>query len=68
MDDDSIDTAELVEQHHTIADYIITPTRTVEVETTRQRPTWIYWEPLTAEEIESIPTLSTIRRRRDDTS
>jgi 5-formyltetrahydrofolate cyclo-ligase len=53
----------MVADHDTVVDYVVTPTRTHEVEGDRQKPSGIHWELLTEAEIREIPPLETLWTR-----
>lgn len=64
---DMVDRAQLVEEHDTIVDYIITPSGIREVDDTSPKPQGIYWELLDDEDINSIPPLAELNESRQAT-
>lgn len=59
-----VDRDQLVEQHDTIVDYIVTPSGIREVEDTSPKPQGIFWELLDEEDINSIPPLAELNEGR----
>jgi 5-formyltetrahydrofolate cyclo-ligase len=53
----------MVADHDTVVDYVVTPSRTLQVEGDKQKPSGIYWDLLTETEIRSIPPLETLWKR-----
>lgn len=52
----------------TITDYIITPTRTIKVETRRQKPKGIRWKSLQKGMLKEIPSLTELREMQQSSS
>jgi 5-formyltetrahydrofolate cyclo-ligase len=57
---------ELVADHDTIVDYIVTPTQTYRVEDAPPKPEGIYWELLSQAEIQKTPPLKTLWEREGE--
>lgn len=60
---DDIAGQELAEEHDTIVDAIVTPTRTIEIDPTPEKPEGIHWNLLSRDEIERIPPLEKLWRQ-----
>ncbi|MEF8828853.1 MAG: 5-formyltetrahydrofolate cyclo-ligase [Haloarcula sp.] len=56
-----VDTTVPVDDHDVPMDWVVTPERTVETETTHPTPAGVDWDALSAERIDEIPVLSTRR-------
>jgi 5-formyltetrahydrofolate cyclo-ligase len=56
-----VDTTVPVDDHDVPMDWIVTPERTIETETTYQTPAGVDWDALSTDRIEEIPALSTRR-------
>ncbi|MCY4730111.1 5-formyltetrahydrofolate cyclo-ligase [Natronomonas gomsonensis] len=54
------------ERYDVPIDVVCTPTRTVRTETTRPRPTGIFWDDLDAKRLEEIPVLDRLREEESD--
>ncbi|MUV88267.1 5-formyltetrahydrofolate cyclo-ligase [Natronomonas sp. CBA1123] len=52
------------ERYDVPMDVVCTPTRTVRTETTRRRPTGIFWDDLDSKRLEEIPVLDRLREER----
>jgi 5-formyltetrahydrofolate cyclo-ligase len=57
-----------VSPYDTITDYIVTPTRTIKVETRRQKPTGIQWRRLQKEMLKEIPSLRELKEMQENSS
>jgi 5-formyltetrahydrofolate cyclo-ligase len=53
----------VIADHDTIVDYVVTPTRTIDVEDAPPKPEGIYWDLLDESEIREIPPLKTLWER-----
>jgi 5-formyltetrahydrofolate cyclo-ligase len=56
-----VDTVVPVDDHDVPMDWIVTPERTIETETTYQTPPGVDWDALSTDRIDEIPVLSTRR-------
>jgi len=51
------------EPHDLMVDLILTPTRTIRVKRQHERPKGIFWEKITAQQLQGIPILSELKRK-----
>ncbi|KAJ7380479.1 hypothetical protein OS493_008941 [Desmophyllum pertusum] len=54
---------ELNDEHDLMVDYIVTPTRIINCEGDRQRPTGIQWSKVTPQMLKEIPVLKDLREK-----
>ncbi|UWG49313.1 5-formyltetrahydrofolate cyclo-ligase (plasmid) [Halalkaliarchaeum sp. AArc-CO] len=64
IDADEVDRDELLAEHDTIVDYIVSPSGIHEVEETPPKPKGIYWDLIDDSDIEKIPPLKELYNRR----